>query len=254
MAAPCKPVDFLELPLNRSGPYVAAALTAAYPDLKYDGSGPTLVMPDGQQLPVGPEREVPGAERLANANITDQFHMPYPLEFDLQARLEPYFDPGRFRNDAFFRALYFDAKPAAQKTLVRVNFGQAGFQMTEKYGVDCQLAAVFAELEKHDVDYQPYFRKIGGSFNWRKISGTTRLSAHSFGIAVDLNTELGQYWKWSGAQAGEVGAYNNKIPESLVRAFEKYGFIWGGKWHHFDGMHFEYRPELILYSRLLEKP
>ena len=33
-------------------------------------------------------------------------------------------------------------------------------------------------------------------------------------------------------------------PESL-KTFEKYGFIWGGKWYHFDTMHFEYRPELI---------
>jgi hypothetical protein len=34
---------------------------------------------------------------------------------------------------------------------------------------------------------------------------------------------------------------------------ERFGFIWGGKWHHFDGMHFEYRPELILYARLVQE-
>ncbi|WP_265937085.1 M15 family metallopeptidase [Aliarcobacter butzleri] len=28
--------------------------------------------------------------------------------------------------------------------------------------------------------------------------------------------------------------------------FEKYGFIWGGRWYHFDTMHFEYRPELLV--------
>ena len=26
---------------------------------------------------------------------------------------------------------------------------------------------------------------------------------------------------------------------------EKYGFIWGGRWYHFDTMHFEYRPEIL---------
>ena len=31
----------------------------------------------------------------------------------------------------------------------------------------------------------------------------------------------------------------------IVRIFEKHGFIWGGKWHHYDTMHFEYRPELV---------
>jgi hypothetical protein len=30
-----------------------------------------------------------------------------------------------------------------------------------------------------------------------------------------------------------------------VDIFERHGFIWGGKWGHFDTMHFEYRPELL---------
>ncbi|MDD5211432.1 MAG: M15 family metallopeptidase, partial [Sulfuricurvum sp.] len=28
----------------------------------------------------------------------------------------------------------------------------------------------------------------------------------------------------------------------------KYGFIWGGRWYHYDTMHFEYRPELLAPS------
>jgi hypothetical protein len=35
------------------------------------------------------------------------------------------------------------------------------------------------------------------------------------------------------------------MPEEIVAIFEKHGFIWGGKWYHFDTMHFEYRPELL---------
>jgi hypothetical protein len=31
----------------------------------------------------------------------------------------------------------------------------------------------------------------------------------------------------------------------IVDVFEKHGFIWGGKWYHYDTMHFEYRPELL---------
>jgi hypothetical protein len=30
----------------------------------------------------------------------------------------------------------------------------------------------------------------------------------------------------------------------VIAIFEAHGFIWGGKWHHFDSVHFEYRPEL----------
>jgi len=47
---------------------------------------------------------------------------------------------------------------------------------------------------------------------------------------------------------------NAEIPEDAVAyeesfilfLFEKYGFIWGGKWFHYDTMHFEYRPELLI--------
>ena len=35
----------------------------------------------------------------------------------------------------------------------------------------------------------------------------------------------------------------------IVRIFEKHGFIWGGRWYHYDTMHFEYRPELSCDSR-----
>jgi hypothetical protein len=39
--------------------------------------------------------------------------------------------------------------------------------------------------------------------------------------------------------------YRNVIPQGIVDIFEKHGFIWGGKWYHYDTMHFEYRPELV---------
>ena len=31
--------------------------------------------------------------------------------------------------------------------------------------------------------------------------------------------------------------------------FETHGFIWGGKWYHYDTMHFEYRPELLMTAK-----
>jgi hypothetical protein len=39
--------------------------------------------------------------------------------------------------------------------------------------------------------------------------------------------------------------FRNRLPVEIVQIFEKHGFIWGGKWEHFDTMHFEYRPELL---------
>ncbi len=62
---------------------------------------------------------------------------------------------------------------------------------------------------------------------------------HAWGAAIDLNTKYSDYWLWS------KGGYRNRIPMEIVEVFEKHGFIWGGKWGHFDTMHFEYRPELL---------
>ena len=44
-------------------------------------------------------------------------------------------------------------------------------------------------------------------------------------------------------------AYRNRIPWEIVEVFEKHGFVWGGKWYHYDTMHFEYRPEIIAASQ-----
>ena len=39
------------------------------------------------------------------------------------------------------------------------------------------------------------------------------------------------------------------VRREIARIFERHGFIWGGKWYHYDTMHFEYRPELLRAAR-----
>src|SRR6516225_8786638 len=41
----------------------------------------------------------------------------------------------------------------------------------------------------------------------------------------------------------------NEVPWEIVRIFEKHGFIWGGKWYHYDTMHFSYRPEMLINAK-----
>ena len=66
-----------------------------------------------------------------------------------------------------------------------------------------------------------------------------------FGTAIDVAAAHSQYWLRAKLGAGGHIAYKNEIPLEIVRIFEAHGFIWGGKWYHYDTMHFEYRPELI---------
>lgn len=252
-ALACTPRDFVDLPLPApERPAAVQALLLAYPDLALSDDGASVVTSAGAAVPLGTIRDIGAAARLTSATLAEQFLQAYPLDFDLDARSAPFFDPGRLRNDAFFRALWFDSEGAARASLTRVTMPgtQSVFQVTQARGVDCQLTAALDLIHRTQPDAARYFAGAGGGFNWRTIAGTRRLSAHSFGISVDINPEIGQYWRWTGAREGAVGAYTNKVPESLVAAMERFGFIWGGKWHHFDGMHFEYRPELILHARL----
>lgn len=88
------------------------------------------------------------------------------------------------------------------------------------------------------------------AFCYRVISGTDRLSNHSFGLAIDINPLYNPYIKSSGkvlpeeAEAFADRTLSNPYyicPEdSCVRIFKKYGFTWGGDWKNSkDYQHFE---------------
>jgi D-alanyl-D-alanine carboxypeptidase len=57
------------------------------------------------------------------------------------------------------------------------------------------------------------------------------------------------YWLWSKAAPDGHVPYKNEVPIEIVQIFERHGFIWGGRWYHYDTMHFEYRPEIIAAAR-----
>ena len=75
-----------------------------------------------------------------------------------------------------------------------------------------------------------------------------RLSAHSYGIAIDINVKYSNFWLWSNPGKSEKDqiVYKNRIPREIVEIFERHGFISGTRWYHYDTMHFEFRPELLV--------
>jgi peptidoglycan LD-endopeptidase CwlK len=87
----------------------------------------------------------------------------------------------------------------------------------------------------------------GCGFNWRFIAGANHLNMHAFGSAIDVNVGYSDNWHLHKTGASGVVRYRNRIPMALVTPFEKQGFIWGGRWYHYDTMHFEYRHELLLH-------
>jgi len=104
-------------------------------------------------------------------------------------------------------------------------------------------------LEELDVAY---------SFLFRDIAKSRTRSLHGFGLAVDLvpRSYRGRhvYWQWSRVLDRE-GWHRTPLsqrwspPHAVIQAFEHHGFVWGGKWPRFDTVHFEYRPEILLYNQ-----
>jgi hypothetical protein len=95
-------------------------------------------------------------------------------------------------------------------------------------------------------------------WNWRDIAGTESRSFHSYGAALDLlpssTGNLATYWLWTARSKSDwwMVSYSQRFhpPEPVIRAFESYGFVWGGKWTNYDTMHFEYRPEIFILNGL----
>jgi len=104
---------------------------------------------------------------------------------------------------------------------------------------------VSAALDKLPKRFMKYLRPSAGTYHCRTIAGTERFSVHAFGAAVDINAKYGDYWRWSAPEAGAGLVYRNRVPWEIIEIFEQHGFIWGGKWYHYDTLHFEYRPELL---------
>jgi hypothetical protein len=125
---------------------------------------------------------------------------------------------------------------------VKVKLGGGEVRVHEKIAPALRRVAVKLDsLSGKDPLVAAALRTPAGGFADRSIAGTTRPSAHAWGIAVDIDTKLSDYWRWAGPRP----VWKSRIPASVIEAFESEGFIWGGRWFRFDTMHFEYRPELL---------
>jgi hypothetical protein len=228
------------------------ALVAAYPDHLASHDGTVLVWKDGTRMPVSDGRQNKTFQELLDApDIGDQFRIPYPLGEPKPPALNE--DPGRIRFEPLFTKMYGDCrKGEVEKRLRSIAWlpGRGGgtVKVTPVNGVADKLVAVSRELETLPAEMTKYLVPPAGTYNCRVIAGTRRLSVHAFGAALDVSTRFGDYWQWTG-RGGTAPAWKNRIPAAIGEIFERHGFIWGAKWHHFDTFHFEYRPEIVALAR-----
>ncbi|MEW5742204.1 MAG: M15 family metallopeptidase [Myxococcota bacterium] len=230
-------------------PAALACLTTWYAgrvEWKED-AGWGLELPTGAFVPWVTGAEVFGPESEEAPDLEDLFHTPYqagPIVPVDTSDAGPPDDPGRVRVVELFMATYGSTRSEVSSRLAKVKFFGLRYPFHELAAP--ALTRVVARLEpqvKANPSLLPFLKNIGGTWSWRKIARSKSLSAHAFGIAIDINVERSHYWRWK--RRGEPLVWKNQIPQAIVDAFEAEGFIWGGRWQHFDTMHFEYRPELL---------
>lgn len=226
-------------------------LREGYPDTVRSADEQIVVLSNGTRFPYQTaESRDSWDAKITYADLATQLSQAYDRGgIDTPP---PYlFDPGRLRYQPFFQALYGKDKKEVEANLVLITWptlkGSKKLQVTRIEHVDKKLSAIGREIAQLP-EKERIWAEGACTYAYRVIKDTDRLSMHSFGIAIDLAPSKTQYWKGEASSETAHIGYKNTMPLSIVRIFEKYGFIWGGRWYHYDTMHFEYRPELLAPS------
>jgi hypothetical protein len=86
--------------------------------------------------------------------------------------------------------------------------------------------AVLSDIKAAGLE--KYVQNYGGIYNHRPVTGGTKLSTHSWGIAIDVEPQ--KYPMGSTA----------RIQAEVIAMFAKYGFLYGGDFPTPDPMHFQW--------------
>jgi hypothetical protein len=166
------------------------------------------------------------------------------------------------RSQHFFDALWrASSREESYDRVKTIRF--LGRSVLVHYSIMEELALVeeqILEAAKTSAQVRQWINRLDtlAGWNWRTIADTQSRSFHAYGTALDLLPGsyggLQTYWLWTAENFPSwwTVPYERRFhpPEAVIRAFEEYGFIWGGKWLFFDTMHFEYRPEILLLSNI----
>lgn len=228
-------------------------LRRAYPqitNMTTDAQGQWLVFNDGRRVLYD---AAPGAASLAGSqesewvvNVRASMAEPYPLE--PQRPDTPLgVSPGRRRSYDLLQALYGSTPKAVGGHLVQARLLGQHLHLSPAAAQAMNRANANLAPQAAQEPRLKTLLKMDGGFAWRRIAGENRLSPHAFGIAFDISPGIATYWRWSKLRPHPL---QQSYPSAIVAAFENEGFIWGGKWHEYDLMHFEYRPEIICKARV----
>lgn len=221
-------------------------------DLVFTVAGQEIHFLDGRML---------AAHRLDRRDRCDSIFYRYPLEMPDEP-IPVSTDPVRFCTD-LQEALWGRTEAQIRRGSRSTTFIDRRMFVNDVVadalvGVEADLLSLAARdpevadwIDEIDITY---------SFIDRGIAGTRTRSQHSWGLAVDFVPDSYEgrqvYWRWTRAW-NRTGWHRTPLdqrwspPDNVIETFERHGFLWGGKWAHFDNLHFEYRPEILEYNRIL---
>jgi len=241
--------DFYDINMKRD----LLCLIMAYPEFitgfeRDTGGKVYVVMKSGKKILYDDKIPKNYEQKLVNADLQDAMEMLYPL-LDISELLDDNYDPGRIRCYDFLKEIYGASRQQIEKNLKGVNIGGKVCQFNDKNMAATALkkAAEELSLSAKNSKISSQIFPVNGTYNYRVIAGTNQLSPHAFGIAIDFKSDKRDYWKWATRELGQQRL--NTYPREVVKIMEENNFIWGGKWTHFDILHFEYRPELITKAK-----
>ena len=275
------PLEFTEPALTsverNRGEIILRALAKAYPDRVgavefFDGDWTILVynerfyFAEGRLLPVSLRDKMSEYAPLPFYNYLNELPDWIPPTEEESARFreqDRYRESRQIKRSSHFYDTLWRARnrDEAWDRVKQIRF--LGHQILVHYSILSELSLVeeqILRIAKADAAVRQWMNSLNTieSWNWRNIASGGSRSYHAYGAAIDLLPKsmggLETYWLWTSRNNPDWWAvpYSRRFhpPDEVIKAFESFGFIWGGKWRFYDTMHFEYRPEILDLSEI----
>lgn len=187
------------------------------------------------QTPVFSSESVPEAYRTAMTGLSWKAGCPVSLD-KLRLLKVGYvgFDGRRMQGELVVHQAVADELTAIFRELYAAGYPLHHIELVDSYGAD--------DTRSMEADNT-------SAFNFRQVTGSQKLSKHSYGIAIDINPVENPYVKGEYISPAAGSAFTDRtvvrpgmiLPgDACHKAFASRGWTWGGNWKTLkDYQHFE---------------
>jgi LysM repeat protein len=182
---------------------------------------------------VGQVLEIPSKRELLGEIAPEESSLQFPPPNGLTEVIETFGDVASYiSDDGTLRPAWYDDALARAQLPRPIMLSWDHSQFVTRILCHKKLVATFTELFRvlDQPDLRGSVKSYGGCFAFRPKRNGSKLSTHSWGIAIDINPET-----------NPMGSAGDLDP-AVVEVLRRFGFKWGGDWpgRQKDPMHFQY--------------